>query len=290
MNEGTIFLAMICVGIIVVVAIVTIVMLLEKDRQNKPKGMQKTSDMRSASKSGWNRWLPYFGIALLLAFWSFWISLLFLVTVWLLSQNPDINASHEISDNEKKTAKRVYNWLFWSPVITVPVFLIAYDMAYQINELVFAALLPLIFHAPLLLGLTSKSAFVYRHTQQGILLIALRAGMAALFASLPDDFLPVLFLLGNGSLWLFGTLIARNQVIRGECWLMKRKGEMLTISTSKITPQPANIHLEKSRAFIEQLKKNEAYEHALAAFRTGDRAIKQQAVQLLETLDEVEQF
>jgi len=281
MYGGTIFLAMICVGIVVIAAGVGLVVLLTKGKSKTTKGTRPTST------SGWTRWIPYVGIALLLAFWSFWISMLLLLVVWLVYQNPDIDAIYEVSNNEKKTAQRVYNWLFWSSLITVPAFLLAVENAsYQTDDLVLAALLPLIFHAPLLLGLTSKSAFVYRHTQQGILLIFIRAVLAAIAVS-TDTW--VLFILGNGALWLFGSIWGRNQVTRSECSLMKRNGEIISI-TDKITSLPANIHIEKSHEFIQQFKKNEAFEHALAAFRNGNSEIKQQAVQLLETLDEVEQF
>ncbi|MGF2076039.1 hypothetical protein, partial [Enterococcus casseliflavus] len=75
-------------------------------------------------------------------------------------------------------------------------------------------------------------------------LIVIRALMAAIVTSTN---LWWIFIVGNGTLWLFGTIWGRNQVIRGECWLMKRKSESLHISTGTITSQPAHIHIEKSR-------------------------------------------
>ena len=174
----------------------------------------------------------------------------------------------------------------------MPIFLISAANTYSDstnNEHVLTALVPLIFHLPLLLGLTSKSAFVYRHTQQGILLIALRAGMASLAVSMgryPDDGIG-LFLLGNGALWLFGSLVGWNQITNGKCWFMDRKGETTIMTVENL---PAQKHIEQSQASIQRYKSDEAKQHALAAFRSGDRETQKQAVQLLETLGEVEKF
>lgn len=156
-----------------------------------------------------------------------------------------------------------------------------------------AALLPLLLHIPLLAGMTSKKGFVYRHTQQGILLMALRAGMASLAASNFDSVGIPLFLLGNGGLWLLGSILGWDQVRRAECWLMRRKGETVEIVTggidehNNLAPQ---VHLEKSREFIQRFKKEDAMAHALAAFRKGNRDIRLQALWVLEVLEEVEKF
>jgi hypothetical protein len=142
------------------------------------------------------------------------------------------------------------------------------------------------------MGLTSKSAFIYRHTQQAILLVALRAGVATLAisaGSYPSDGI-WLFLLGNGSLWLLGSLWGLNQVSRGECWLIEQKGETLAVKTAETEDISPQIHLERSAEFIESYNAAEAKKHALAAFRGGDREIRLQAIELLRTLHEVEEF
>jgi hypothetical protein len=157
---------------------------------------------------------------------------------------------------------------------------------------VFAALTPLVLHIPLLFGLTSKSRFVYRHTQQGILLIALRAGLASLAVSVgryPDDGL-WLFLLGNGMLWLFGSIWGRNQISRNDCWLIRRKREAIDVAFDKAGNLAPHTHLQKSRDFLQGSRTAEAKEHALAAFRRGNREIRTQAVWLLEVMEEVEKF
>jgi hypothetical protein len=50
------------------------------------------------------------------------------------------------------------------------------------------------------------------------------------------------------------------------------------------------IHLERSREFMERYDAPEAKKHALEAFRSGDRAIRLQAIKLLSALHEVEEF
>ena len=117
-------------------------------------------------------WILYIGIAFFIAIWTALGALFFLAVVWVLRRNPSSAMSFTLGKNDKKTAQRVYTWLFFSSFITVPIFIGAVvNASYNatINERVLAALIPLIMHAPLLLGLTSKSAFVYRHTQQGLL-------------------------------------------------------------------------------------------------------------------------
>jgi hypothetical protein len=133
---------------------------------------------------------------------------------------------------------------------------------------------------------------VYRHTQQAILLVALRAGMATLAISVgsyPLDGI-WLFLLGNGSLWLLGSLWGLDQVSRGECWWMGQKGETPAAKTAEAEEASPRTHLERSREFMKSYNAAEAKQHALAAFRGGDRQVRSQAVQLLSALHEVEEF
>jgi hypothetical protein len=241
-------------------------------------------------------WFVLIIIACIIGLWSAVAGLFFLAVVLVLRLNPGADVSFTTSNTDKKTAKRVYTWLFWSPIITVPVFIgAASSLAYSssINEKVLAALIPLFIHVFLLLGLTSKSAFVYRHTQQGLLLMAVRAGVASLVAVNVEshiDYAVMLFFFGNGALWLIGSIVGWNQIFKGECWFMKQKGEKAIISPQGIPNLPVQKHLEQSRDSINRYKADEAKQHALAAFRSGDRDAKAQAVKLLRTLDEVEKF
>jgi hypothetical protein len=261
-----------------------------------------TARRAKPSKGGWRSWIGYVGLSLVISLWSIYAGLFFLMIVWILRQDPLHNSLLTLGDKDKSTARRVYTWLFVSSFITVPFFLIivlsSYSRNLTDNELVLMAFTPLLFHLPLLLGLTSKNVFVFRHTQQGIVLIALRAGMAGLALTIGDD--PTdgaqLFLLGNGSLWLFGSLWGWAEINRGVCWWMRQKGETVlplkgrdltsTVIQESLSPQ-ANLDHSKSLRYDQ---KDLAKAHALIAFRLGDPAIKHQAVQVLDDLGEVESF
>ena len=256
-----------------------------EEQQERPRRRQNT---------GWQSLFAFISISLVIALWTIWGALFFLTVVWIMRQNPGADSSFTITENEKRWARGMYAWLLLSPILILPVFvglLLNLDFPQaDTNTRALITLIPLIFHFLLLTGLTSKSAFEYRHTQQAILLIALRVGVAFLAISLgsyPSDGI-WLFLLGNGSLWLLGSLWGLNQVSRGECWLMEQKGETLAVKTTEdISPQ---IHLERSREFLTSYNAAEAKKHALAAFRSEDREIRSQAVKLLNALHEVEEF
>ncbi len=241
-------------------------------------------------------WIAYLVIALIMSLWSALGAAFFLLAMWVILQNPKDDLTSAVGKREKSTASRVYTWLFFSSFITVPFFVIMIASSYSggssTNKQVLQALLPLIFHLPLLLGLTSQSRFVYRHTQQGVLLIALRAIIAAVALTIgdyPDDGL-WLFLLGNGLLWFFGSIWGWVQVNRGECWWMKQKGESIIQSSDPLEALTPQKHIERSREFINRYDAKHAKEHALAAFRRGDVDVKRQAVKILDVLDEVELF
>ena len=250
-------------------------------------------DLEKPSAPKKKNWFIPIIIACIIGIWSALAGLFFFAVVWVLRLDPGADASFTISNNDKKTAKRVYTWLFWSPIFTVLIFIgTTYNLSSTstVNDRVLAALVPLILHLPLLLGLTSKSRFVYRHTQQGILLIALRAGMASLVAVTLEnysDYAFLLFFFGNGLLWLFGGLISWSQISNNKCWFMERKGEKIILSGSSAP---------KSKELAETLKSSDTKgthpdrEQALRAFRTGTLEMKKNAVAVLVELGEVEKF
>ena len=289
---GLLLPAMLCIAAVVFAALVLLVITLLNPNNQASSFLQKR--LRLFSLEGLRTWIPALILASALATRTIWGALFLIIVVFLMRQNPGPDSSATVGENEKKTARRVYAWLFWSSFLTVPIFIIAIASAYDssVDGLVFAALTPLILHIPLLFGLTSKSRFVYRHTQQGILLIALRAGLASLAVSVgryPDDGL-WLFLLGNGMLWLFGSIWGRNQISRNDCWLIRRKGERISVAIDKAGNLAPHTHLQKSRDFLQGSRTAEAKEHALAAFRRGNRETRTQAVWLLEVMEEVEKF
>ena len=294
------FVAIMCASVIVLAALAALIYMLVKPKKNTSKVTQNSlaNELQKTQRRNWQIWILYFVIALIIAYWTIWGALFFLAVVWVLRTNPGSDASLTISDNEKKTARRVYTWLFFSPLLTIPLLITlllnsSYESTPPLNQIFLTVLTSSFLHAFLLIGLTSKSVFVYRHTQQGILLISLRAGMASLAVVNLDshfDNALTLFFLGNGLLWLFGSIIGWNQISNGKCWFMDRKGETPIISSNGIPNLPAQKHIEQSQTFIHTYKPDEAKKHVLAAFRNGDREIKSQAVKLLRTLDEVEKF
>jgi len=225
-------------------------------------------------------------------------------------------------EEEEKAARRVYWWLLLSPFVTVPCFASQLFSLYwrsSVGERVWAAIVPLVFHIPLLLmSFTARSRFVRRHTQQAMLLVALRASMAAISLNLGhypyEGLCP--FFLGNGALWLFGNQWGLRQVKHGDCWLMRRKGEdgelprpwavpaevpaitatdapMGTAPTS-VAPSPAAASSDPNAAFEDGLRllsvgrQSKATACFLAAFRTGSPDLRRQAAAELEKLGEVE--
>ena len=294
MTAGILLPLMICTAALVIAALIGLAMIVWPARDKSRKASDSLSAPAAArsARRDWISWLPYAGIALLLGIWTLWATAFFLLVVWLMRQNPGPETNFTVGENEKKTARRVYTWLFLSPLLTVPILILLLVAVYgeSTDRLVLAALTPLLLHVPLLAGLSSKNGFVYRHTQQGILLMALRAGSASLAASLLDSGGIFLYLFGNGALWLVGSVLGWDQVNHGKCWLMAYKREMIELITSSLSKLSPQVHLEKSRELMQQFKKPEAMAHALAAFRKGNRDIRLQALWVLEVLEQVEKF
>jgi hypothetical protein len=267
---------------------------------NSPAAPEPQSVMNGSPKPKRMGWVLYLGIAFLIAIWTALGALFFIAVVWVLRMNPGSDASFILGRNDQKTARRIYTWLFLSSFITVPIFIVAAANTYYqstINEHVLTALVPLILHLPLLLGLTSKSAFVYRHTQQGILLIALRAGLASLATMNLEnhiDYALLLFFFGNGSLWLIGSIVGWSQVSNGKCWFMERKGEKILLPETAQPAKPDSLELNKE--LDDMLKSldtkgmDTARQKAMHAFRTGTPEIKKRAIAVLSQLGEVEKF
>lgn len=214
---------------------------------------------------------------------------------------------------EKKVARRVYWWLLLSPFVTVPCFgsqVLTLHWSATVGNRVWAALVPLIFHIPLLFGLRSSSRFVQRHTQQAFILIALRAGMATISVNLgpyPLDGVGLwLYFFGNGALWLLGSLWGLRQATRGDCWLMRRRGEggelprpwavPASVPTTPLAqlsfeaPADPNAVFEEGLRLLRRDKRAEATACFLAAFRDGPPDLRRRAVAELERLGVVETF
>jgi hypothetical protein len=107
-----------------------------------------------------------------------------------------------------------------------------------------------------------------------------------------------LFLLGNGSLWLFGSIWGSAQVSRADYWWMKRQSGAVTsdqqpspprgiVQDPKLTPEQ---YIEYSKWYRRRERNDLAKDYALQAFRRGNAMIRRQATRLLDDLNEVEFF
>lgn len=264
------------------------------DKKNQPNEVPSNN---VKAKPKWRSWILPAIITITFAFWSVVFAFFFLAVVWILRLNPKTD-SKEIpfpSDKDKKRAKGTYTWLLLSPPLNVIIFVIAVSnlgSRSSANERVIAALIPLLIHLPVLIRLDSKSPFVFRHTQQAIFLLALRASMATLALNIgkyPDDGI-WLFIFGNGFLWLVGSFWGRGQARHGTCWWINRKGGKV------LAPDAISVVSQiKSDEFDHLLKSlnaegNTARQKALNAFRTGTPEIRIKAVLILSELGEVEKF
>lgn len=274
----------------------------EPNRKNN-----ETHNTPTDGRLRWQSWIWPVIMALLLAFWSLVFALFFLAIVGVMRLNPDTDSKeiHFPSDKDRKRARGTYIWLLLSPILNVVVLLFAVINANwsraSTNEWVLIALLPLVFHLPVLIRLDSNSPFVFRHTQQAIFLLALRASMTAIAMNIggsPDDGI-LLFLFGNGFLWLVGSIWGLNQVNHDTGWWIGRKGEK--VLPKNATPTERSVSkdkMEKSKLneeLGELLKSlnaegNNARQIALNAFRQGTPETRKKAVTILSKIGEVEKF
>ncbi|HUE99284.1 MAG TPA: hypothetical protein VMN99_08505 [Anaerolineales bacterium] len=246
-------------------------------------------NIRAGKKRNWI--LPII-IAIVLSFWNMYIAFLYFAIVWILRLDPKEQLSNVVTEDDKKTSATNHQWLRNSAFITIPVFFVAllFD-----NPPVVAALVPFIFHIPLINRLKTKSLYVYRHTQQSLMLLLLRAASASIIFSifyLDEGFWP--FVLINGSLWLFGTNWEISQVRRNDCWLMRRRGEAIVVPDTHTVKPPSEPPLKEGEfdGLLRSLPDlgHTARQRALNAFRTSTPEIRIKAVRILTELGEVEKF
>jgi len=282
-----------------------IIFLIVRTNARYKKLREKPEIAKTAPGKDWV--LPLIIATFISAFINGIIAVFFLTVLWVMRLDPKTD-SKEIpfpSDLDRSRAKGTYTWLLLSPFLNVVVLLIGVVISYSsrtsTNVWVLVALLPLIIHLPVLFRLDPNSPFVFRHTQQAIFLLALRAGMTALALNIgryPQDG-SLLFLWGNGSLWLFGSIWGQNQVHRGTGWWIQRKGEKVLPKDAILTeePLPGNktekpVSSDKIESLLNSLNTegSNARQIALNAFRTGTPETRKKAVLVLSQLGEVEKF
>jgi len=169
----------------------------------------------------------------------------------------------------------------------------------RLARFITAALLPTIVHAVLLLGLMSSSLYVRRHAQQAVLMVGARALSTGVILGTSGGGAVGLWLLVNGLQWGLGARWGLRQVGRGDCWLMRLRGEASELprpwarpefrapSLATIEPEQA---LMDGNALLRQGDPVEATQHFLAAFRSGSSEHRARALLELEKLGQVERF
>jgi hypothetical protein len=120
------------------------------------------------------------------------------------------------------------------------------------------------------------------------------ASLAAINVEDNIEYALLLFVFGNGALWLIGSIVGWSQTSNGKCWFMDRKGEKLLLPES-IKPEKPNTSIDDKE--LDELLKSldatgmtTARQKALHAFRTGTPELKKRAIAVLAKLGEVEKF
>jgi hypothetical protein len=288
------------ISLLLLIILSVVGMTLAKPHSEK-QGIARADKPKKQASKGSKVWIVYLAVALLLAFKTIWGALFFLAVVWIMRLNPrrpsnGLPVPTIKTMREKNAISGLYSWLALSSLLTVPFFLVLLfelPSTPSIDQRVLTALTPAAVHLPLLLGLLSRNILVFRHTQQAILLIAIRAGVASLALSIGSDAWDGMWLFasGNGSVWLFGIIWGFHQVKYDTCWLMERKGEeILTDDKAKADSLPVDQELKTIANSLALQDPLDAKVKALDAFRIGTPKTKRQAIEVLSELDEVETF
>ena len=280
-------LALFCGTILITVGVLGIGYLLLTSRKSK-----KDNAVISVQpvKKGSQNWLIPIILALVIGFWNLSLAIVYLIGVWILRLNPNKELPHIVTDEERKACEKNYKWLRNSSFFTIPVFLVAFF--FDAHPFI-AVFLTFLFHIQLIGRLQTENLYVYRHTQQALLLLLLRAGTTiAIFSYFYFDGF-WLFVIVNGSLWLFGTNWEIAQVKRNDCWLMRRRGEEILVP--KI-PVGVDQPVELDKATTDMLKsitsreKKAEIKSSLTTFRAGTPLERKKAALILAELGEVEKF
>lgn len=277
---------LLCVLISIVIVVLALVragsMIKNPDPKTKPEKPAKYPNQ------GWKNWLLVISIMLFIAFWNLAAAFFFFVIVWLWRLNPKRELPLTLTDEDKFRSRVIYQWLLISSLLTIPFSTyLLFTLDANDYSAALAASIPLLLHFHLLFNL-NKNLYLYRHTQQALILLVLRAALAAWAFSSESI---AIFLLGNGSLWLLGSLWGFLQSKRGACWLMERKGEqIISFERERIDSPQMDKELEDMFKSLNVKDKLSAKAMALDAFRTQTSEKKRRAIEVLQKLGEVEKF
>jgi len=190
----------------------------------------------------------------------------------------------------KKSARGVYRWLWFSPLLTIPTLalLLFSDMSITI-----AVLGSALWHLLLLRQALAKHTFVRWHGRQGLLLAGLRTAFSLVYGLLSYDeeglALSILILI---AIWLVGNIWGQDQVARGDCWLMRVRGQGdgLPLKWSPVAPARPQPSAEPSLARLAEAQRRAEVADLLAVFQIGDAASRSKALEQLKSMGEVEVF
>lgn len=190
----------------------------------------------------------------------------------------------------EKSARGVYRWLWCSPLLTIPTLalLLFSDMPISI-----AVLGSALWHLLLLRQALAKHPFVRWHGWQGLLLAGLRTAVPLSYGLMfydEDSVTSVIWILI--AIWLIGNISGQNQVARGDCWLMRVRGQGdgLPLKWSPAAPARPQPSAEPSVARLAEAKRRAEVADLLAVFQIGDAASRSKALEQLKSMGEVEVF
>jgi hypothetical protein len=149
----------------------------------------------------------------------------------------------------------------------------------------------------LLIPLWSRNLYVRRHGQQAFSLAVAGVLSTVLIVGLSRGALVGLWVVVNGGLWIFGTVWGLRQVKRGDCWLMRRRGEISGLprpwaapKVAEPTPTAPGPALAPGALPAGQDERAATVEALRLAFRTGSPEERQRAIEALKALGEIEEF
>jgi len=164
-------------------------------------------------------------------------------------------------------------------------------------EYVAAVSWPGLVQVVLLIPLRSPYRYVRRHGQQAFLLAVAGVLSTVLLVGITRGALVGLWVVVNGGLWIFGSVWGLRQIRRGDCWLMRRRGEVSELprpwaapKVAEPTPTAPGPTLAPGVMPAGQDERAATVEALRLAFRTGSPEERQRALEALKALGEIEEF
>lgn len=197
----------------------------------------------------------------------------------------------------EKSARGVYRWLWFSLLLTIPTLAV---LLFSDTPISIAVMGSALWHLLLLRQALAKHPYVRWHGRQGLLLAALRTavplGFGLLFNNEEGILLAFWLLI---AIWLAGNIWVQNQVARGDCWLMRVRGqgEGLPLkwpdniqAASPAASARSQPSVERGMALLSEGHRGAAAAEFLAAFQAGDATSRGRAFEQLKSMGEVEVF